>query len=232
VGIYRDCILPWGIDKTLNRADCNELRGRVTRGLRGTVLEIGFGSGLNLPHYPGEVEKLYAIDPATFGRLLAARRVESFPIPVEFVGLSGEEIPLPTATVDGVLSTWTLCSIPDLPRALAELRRILKRDGKFHFLEHGVSPDTKVARWQRRLNPLQKIVAGGCQLVVAIDEKVRAAGFAIDSLETFYMKGPRFKSYMYLGVAAKATDGASPGAPRGGGDEGRGFEPSAARPRR
>ncbi len=124
---------------------------------------------------------------------------------MEFIGLSGEAIPLPTATVDAVLSTWTLCSVRDLPRALAELRRILKRGGKYHFLEHGLSPDTKVARWQHRLNPIQKIIGGGCQLVVAIDETVRAAGFEIESLETFYRKGLRIKSYMYLGVAVNAA---------------------------
>jgi len=204
MGLYRDCILPWGIDRALDRADCRELRQRATRGLHGTVLEIGFGSGLNLPHYPDRVDCICAVDPSTFGRRLAARRIKACSIPIEFVGLTGESIPLATGSVDCALSTWTLCSIPDLGGALREIKRVLRPGGVFHFLEHGLSPDEGVARWQQRLNGLQKLVVGGCQLNVPIDRRIREAGFATESLETFYMKGPRLNSYMYIGVASPA----------------------------
>ena len=201
MGLYRDCILPWGIDRCLDRQDCRQLRQRVTRGLRGTVLEVGFGSGLNLPHYPDRVERICAVDPSTFGRRLATRRIKACSIPIEFVGLTGESIPLAAGSVDCALSTWTLCSIPDLGGALREIRRVLQPGGGFHFLEHGLSPDDRVSRWQQRLNGLQKRVAGGCQLNVPIGQRIREAGFATESLETFYMKGPRINSYMYLGLA-------------------------------
>jgi SAM-dependent methyltransferase len=205
MGIYRDYILPWTTDWTLNNPDCRKLRRRVTAGLQGTVLEIGFGSGLNLPHFSGDVHHLYAIDPAAYGRKLAARRIRACPVPVEFIGLDGQEIPLEAGSVDCVLTTWTLCSIADLPRALGEIRRVLKPGGGFHFLEHGLSPDARVARWQHRLNPIEKVIGGGCQLVLPVDELVRASGFALASLEKFYMRGPRIASYMYQGVAVPAA---------------------------
>ncbi len=201
MGLYRNCLLPWAIDRILDRAECRELRQRATRGLRGTVLEVGFGSGLNLPHYPEEVRRIFAVDPATFGRRLAARRIEACSKPVEFTHLAGNSIALAADTVECALSTWTLCTIRGLPGALHEIMRVLKPGGRFHFLEHGLSPDDRVARWQRRLDPLQKLVAGGCRLTVPIDERLAEAGFTVESLETFYMKGPRINSYIYLGVA-------------------------------
>ena len=201
MAIYRDYILPWIIDRVLARSECRQLRQRVVQGLGGTVLEIGFGSGLNLPHYPSEVRRILAVDPAVFGRKLAAKRLGACPVPVEFIGLNGEEIPLEAGSVDSALSTWTLCSIPDLPAALGEIRRVLKPGGRFHFLEHGLSPEAGVARWQHRLNSLQRVIAGGCQLILPIDELVKASGLTITSLEKFYMKGPRLGSYMYQGVA-------------------------------
>jgi ubiquinone/menaquinone biosynthesis C-methylase UbiE len=151
------------------------------------------------------VTRLCAVDPATFGRRLAARRIRACPVPVEFIGLDGAEIPLATGSVDVVLSTWTLCSVADLAGTLGEIRRVLKPGGKFHFLEHGLSPDAKVARWQHRLNPIEKVTGGGCQLILPIGGLVRASGFSMASLENFYVTGPRFLSYMYQGVAVPAA---------------------------
>lgn len=201
MGLYRDRVLPWCIDRILDRPECRELRQRATRGLRGTVLEIGFGSGLNLPHYPQEVRRICAVDPATFGRRLAARRLAACSKTVQYTGLAANAIDLAADTVDCALSTWTLCTIPGLPGALHEIMRVLKPGGPFHFLEHGLSPDAGVAGWQRRLDPLQKRLAGGCRLTVPIADRLAEAGFAVERLETFYMKGPRINSYMYLGVA-------------------------------
>jgi ubiquinone/menaquinone biosynthesis C-methylase UbiE len=133
----------------------------VCEHLDGEVLEVGFGSGLNLPHLPPAATKLYAVDPAELGRRLAAERLAEAPVPVEFVGLDGQDLPLEDDSVDRVLSTWTLCTIPDADRALHEVRRVLRPGGTFHFVEHGRSPDAKVARWQDRLNPIQQRVAGG-----------------------------------------------------------------------
>jgi ubiquinone/menaquinone biosynthesis C-methylase UbiE len=205
MGIYDYHILPRCIDWLLSRRDCLELRERVTKGLSGRVLEIGFGSGLNLPYLPREVERLYAVDPAVVGRKLAAKRLAACPVPVDFVGLDGERLPLEASSVDAVLSTWTLCTIPDAANALGELRRVLKPSGRFHFLEHGLSPEADVAKWQRRLNPVEKVIAGGCQFVIEVETLIRDAGFDIRSLDTFYMKGPKFASYMYEGVAANPS---------------------------
>jgi ubiquinone/menaquinone biosynthesis C-methylase UbiE len=204
MGIYRDYILPWFTDWTLNTPEFRQLRRRIMRGLGGdggTVLEIGFGSGLNLPHLPGTVQRFCAVDPCVFGRRLAARRIRACPIPVEFIGLDGAELPLEAESVDAVLTTWTLCSVADLPRMLGEIRRVLKPGGRYHFLEHGLSPDVGVARWQHRMNPIEKVIGGGCQLIVPIAERVRAAGFSMASLDNFYVTGPKFLSYMYEGVA-------------------------------
>lgn len=204
MGIYCDHILPRGVDWVMNTKETRRLRPRVTRDLSGQVLEIGFGSGLNLPHLPASVEKLYAIDPATVGRKLAARRLAECEVPVEFIGLDGEQIPLDDASVDNVFTTWTLCTIPDAARALREVRRVLKPGGRFHFLEHGLSADAGVARWQRRLNPVQKIIGGGCELVRPIDRLVREAGFRVERLENYYMKGPKVACYLYEGAATPA----------------------------
>jgi ubiquinone/menaquinone biosynthesis C-methylase UbiE len=179
MGIYRDHILPRGVNWVLSRPEFLELRRTVTAGLRGKVLEIGFGSGLNLPYYPPEVDRIYAVDPAKLGQKLAARRIEACPIPVEFSDLNAEVLPLETDSMDAVLSTWTLCTIPEVTNALRELRRVLRPGGRFHFLEHGLSPEANVVKWQRRLNPLQRRLAGGCQLDLKIDHLILSVGFEI-----------------------------------------------------
>lgn len=198
---YADHVLPRGINLVMAGKEFRRLRARHLAGVAGRVLEIGFGSGLNLPHYPAAVTELLAVDPATVGRKLARKRLAACSFPVEFVGLTGESLPMDGGSVDAVVSTWTLCTIPDVESALAEIRRVLRPDGRFHFLEHGLSPDSGVARWQHRLNPIQERFAGGCQLNRPMTSLIESAGFRTEGLDNFYMKGPRPAAYMYAGVA-------------------------------
>lgn len=201
MGFYREQILPRMVDWLMDNREHARLRRRVTGGLEGRVLELGFGSGLNLPHYPAAVEKIYAVDPAVVGRRIGAARIQACPIPIEFVGLDGENLPVEDRCVDVVLSTWTLCTIANLDRALGEVRRVLKPGGRLHFIEHGLSPDPAVARWQHRLNPLQKRFGGGCCLNRQIEHLVRDGGFAVERVEKFYMRGPRIFTYTFEGWA-------------------------------
>ncbi len=205
MGWYADRVLPRFTDLVMNRREFRPIRARVTAGLEGDVLEIGFGSGLNVPHYPAAVTRVRAVDPATLGRSLAAGRVASSPVPVEFVGLDGQELPLATASVDHVLSTWTLCTIPDVQRALGEVHRVLRPGGGFHFVEHGRSPDPGVARWQDRLTPLQRRLAGGCHLNRPIDELIARSGLELSRMSNEYVKGPRSFGYLFEGVATKGV---------------------------
>lgn len=177
------------------------LRRETLAGVSGRVLELGFGAGLCLPHYPEGVTELLALEPATLNRRLAAKRVAASPFPVSWVGLRGEQIPLDAASVDFVTSAWTLCTIPDLPQALREVRRVLRPGGQLVFIEHGLAPDPKVARWQHRLNGLQKVWAGGCHLNRDFAAILGAAGYAIDRLDHPPLDGPRFATYLYRGAA-------------------------------
>lgn len=204
MGFYTDQILPRIVDKVTNRGEFRDLRSRVTEGLEGEVLEVGFGSGLNLTYLPSGVTKVLAVDPSEVGRQLAARRIADSPAAVEHVGLDGEDLPLPSESVDAALSTLTLCTIPDVDRALGEVHRVLRDGGELHFLEHGLSPDAKVATWQHRLTPVQRRVAGGCHFNRPIDQLLTDNGFEITQIENFYMRGPKTPSYMYRGVARKA----------------------------
>ena len=203
MGIYADHVLPRVVDWFMDTAAIARLREQTAAPLRGDVLEIGFGSGLSLPHYPAAVTRIYAVDPAVLGRRLARERIEQTSIPVEFTGLDGQTIPLPDASVDSALCTWTLCTIPDADRALREVQRVLRPGGVLRFVEHGRHPDPGLARWQDRLNPLQNLLAGGCNMNRPIDALITASGFALSDLETFSMPGPRLLTRMYLGTAAK-----------------------------
>ena len=165
---------------------------------------MGFGSGRNVPYYPPEVDRVRAVDPATVGRKLAAERVGDSPVPVEYVGLDGQSLPLESGSVDHILITWTLCTIPDVAAALHEMHRVLRPGGQLHFAEHGISPDPGIARWQHRLTPLQRRLFGGCHLNRPIDHLVTEADFTMSRLETFYVKGPKPFGFMYQGVAVKA----------------------------
>lgn len=203
MGFYVDRVLPRITDVALSGKEFAKLRARVCGGLSGEVLEVGFGSGRNVPHYPPAVERVQAVDPATAGSRLAANRLAATSIPIEFIGLNGEDLPLADASVDHVLTTWTLCTIPDVDRALAEMRRVLRPGGALHFVEHGLSPDAQVARWQDRLNPIQKRVFGGCHLNRPIDRLLENAGLRVAPLEKFYAKGPKAFGYLFEGVATK-----------------------------
>ncbi|MBN2622208.1 MAG: class I SAM-dependent methyltransferase [Acidimicrobiales bacterium] len=201
---YEHQVLPRVIDRVCGVGEIGDLRARVAEGLHGDVLEIGFGSGLNQPHLPATVRRVLAVDPAVTGRRLGARRLAASDIPVEFIGLDGEDIPLPDESVDSALSTFTLCTIPDVAVALREVHRVLRPGGQLHFLEHGLSPDVRVAKWQHRLTPLQRRIAGGCHFDRRIDEIVADAGFEVVSLDNHYLKGsPRTPGYLYEGVARK-----------------------------
>jgi len=201
MGFYEEQVLPRFVDVALGAKPLAKLRRRVASELDGEVLEVGFGSGRNVPYYPPNVKRVQAVDPATVGRKLAAKRVEVSAVPVEYVGLDGESLPLDDASVDHVLTTWTLCTIPDVGRALAEMHRVLRPGGTLHFLEHGRSPDAKVVRWQDRLTPMQRRLAGGCHLNRPIDELLTASDFEISRLDNYYVKGPKVFGYMYEGVA-------------------------------
>ncbi len=203
MGFYADQVLPRLTDLALRGKPIEQLRHQAGAGLDGEVLEVGFGSGRNVPHYPSAVQRVRAVDPATVGRKLAAKRVARSPVPVEYVGLNGEDLPLEDGSVDHVLTTWTLCTIPDVARALAEMQRVLRPGGALHFVEHGRAADPGVARWQERLNPLQRKVFGGCHLDRRIDELIRVAGLDVSQLENRYLKGPKPFGYLYVGVATK-----------------------------
>lgn len=203
MGIYTERLLPRLIDITMRGRQFAEIRARVAAGLGGRVVEVGFGSGLNVPHYPRGVTEILAVDPSGAARRLAAERIAASSVPIGFVALDGQELPLPAASVDHVLSTWTMCTIPDLDRALAEVNRVLRPGGTLRFVEHGLSPDPRVTRAQARLTPIQRRLAGGCHLNRPIDEHVRRSGLELVRLTNYHMRGPKAFGYTYEGVAAK-----------------------------
>jgi ubiquinone/menaquinone biosynthesis C-methylase UbiE len=204
VGLYSDQVLPRIVDLTMRGSEVEKARARVAAGLDGEVVEIGFGSGRNIPYYPASLTRVRAVDPAAVGRKLAEKRAAACAVPIEYVGLDAQALPAGDASADHVLSTWTLCTIPDPMAALAEIIRVLRPGGAFHFVEHGRSPDARVARTQDRLTPLQRRVAGGCHLNRPIDQLVTASGLEVTGLETYYMKGPRAMQYTFEGIAVKA----------------------------
>jgi ubiquinone/menaquinone biosynthesis C-methylase UbiE len=204
MSFYRDQVLPRFQDKVMDRKLAREVRARVCAGLSGEVVEVGFGTGLNAPYYPAAVTKVLAVEPSTLCMRIAAPRIAKSSAPVELAGLTGEHLDLPSATFDTVLSTWTLCTIPDMAAALSELRRVLKPGGAFSFVEHGHAPDAKVARWQDRLEPMNKRLAGGCHLTRHISEDIASAGFEIEELDEYYFKGePKPFGYTFEGRAVK-----------------------------
>jgi ubiquinone/menaquinone biosynthesis C-methylase UbiE len=203
VGLYREHVLPRLVDRACGTGELRRWRQQVTAGLSGTVVEIGFGSGLNLPAYPPEVRLVYAVEPAMTARRLAEERIAASHVHVEHIALRGESIPLDDDSCDGALSTFTLCTIPRVEAALDEVHRVLRPGGRFHFLEHGLSPDPSVATWQRRLEPFQKRLADGCHLTRDPTELVRAAGFDIQRVESRYATGPKPWTWLTEGAAIK-----------------------------
>ena len=206
MGIYSDHIFPRLMDGGLGGQMHRTYRERALAGARGQVLEIGFGTGLNLPCYPPEIERLVAIDPVTMLEKKVRGRVERAPFPVErVVQDAADPIPFPDASFDTLVSTWTLCSIGRLARALAELRRLMRPGGVFLFLEHGRSDQRVVAGFQDFVNPLQNMVGCGCNLNRRIDEEIQNGGFRITELERFRIPGvPRAFGEVYLGSATHA----------------------------
>jgi ubiquinone/menaquinone biosynthesis C-methylase UbiE len=203
MGFYQSRILPKFIDLSMRNRDLAAYRERVLSAAAGRVLEIGIGSGLNLPFYTDRVAQVVGLEPAP--RLLAmtqeaARRQQ---IAVELIGASAESIPFPDRQFDTVITTWTLCSIPAVSTALNEMRRVLKPTGRLLFVEHGRAPEENVRRWQDRLTPVWKCIGGGCHLNRPIRELIEGAGFRIEHLQTGYMKGPKPMTYMYEGRAAR-----------------------------
>jgi len=201
MGFYGDQVLPRALDLAMRGGECARVRSRVTAGLHGEILEIGVGSGLNLPHYPATVQRVIAIDPAAAARKLAARRAAS--VPVEFCGQDAQALPAADDSVDHVISTWTLCTIPDPGQALAEVYRVLRPGGTLRFAEHGLAADPKVARFQHRLTPLNRRLAGGCHLDRPIRDLIAGSGLELSHLDTYYLSWPRALSYTFEGAAAK-----------------------------
>jgi ubiquinone/menaquinone biosynthesis C-methylase UbiE len=201
MGFYQDQIVPLLIDWSMQQRNLAAYRGRIIPAAEGRVLEIGIGSGLNLPYYSRNVTHVIGLEPSP--RLLAmARRVErTGSRSVEFIESSAEAIPLKDASVDTVVTTWTLCSIPDAPRALRDMRRVLRPGGRLLFVEHGRAPDPNVMWWQDRLTPIWKRLGGGCHLNRAIGTLIEDASFQFDRLETGYMRGPKPMTFMYEGSA-------------------------------
>jgi ubiquinone/menaquinone biosynthesis C-methylase UbiE len=204
MGWYVDRVVPRVVDVALRGKELDRIRARVCAALDGEVLEVGFGSGLNVPHYPPAVRRVRAVDPATAGRRLAAGRVAASRVPVEYVGLDGEQLPLEDGSVDHVLTTWTLCTIPHVDRALEEVRRVLRPGGSLHFVEHGLAPQPGVAKWQHRLTPIQKRVLGGCHLDRPIDGLIEGAGLRLTALDTYFARGPKAFTHLFEGTATAA----------------------------
>lgn len=204
MGFYAKYFLPRIIDLAMKNEETAKVRAALIPQAHGEVLEVGIGSGLNLPFYSPEVKRIFGVDPSLELQKMAAKRVAGL-IPVEFLAQSAEErLPLEEQSIDTAVMAWTMCSIPDADAALRQVRRVLKPDGRLLFVEHGRAPDRKVAAWQDRLTPVWKLATGGCHLNRKVDDLITAAGFQIEELTTNYLPGPRPMTYTYQGMARPA----------------------------
>jgi len=206
MALWTDRILPHLVDKSLSTGDVMKARERVCADLAGQVIELGFGSGLNIEKYPGSVVSLAAVEPSDVAWSMSAGRRAASRTPVTRSGLDGQSLDEPDGGFDAALSTFTLCTIPDVERALHEVHRVLRPGGTFHFLEHGLAPQPRIVRWQQRMEPLQKVVAGGCHLTRDIPALVSAAGFEITELDQRYLAGPKASrpwTYVHSGSAIR-----------------------------
>jgi ubiquinone/menaquinone biosynthesis C-methylase UbiE len=201
MGFYQDHIVPVLINLAMQRQELVAYRSHVIPAAEGRVLEIGVGSGLNLPFYSRNVERLVGLDPSSKLLSMVRRNLKRNASPIELIEGSAEAIPLQTNSVDTVVITWTLCSIPDADRALREMHRVLRPGGHLLFVEHGRAPEPNVRWWQDRLTPVWKRIGGGCHLNRAIQMLIEDAGFKFDRLETGYIRGPNPLTFMYEGSA-------------------------------
>ena len=201
MGIYQDQIVPLLINWSMRQKDLAAYRSRVIPAAEGRVLEIGIGSGLNLPFYSRNVARVIGLEPSPKLLAMARQAERAGNGSVEFIEGSAEAIPLQDASVDTVVTTWTLCSIPDAPRALCDMCRVLRPGGRLLFVEHGRAPDANIIWWQDRLTPVWKRLGGGCHLNRAIETLIEGAGFQFDRLQTGYMRGPKPMTFMYEGSA-------------------------------
>jgi ubiquinone/menaquinone biosynthesis C-methylase UbiE len=204
MSFYNDRILPHLINLSMRNRELLPYRERVLAQARGCVLEIGIGSGLNLPFYGSRVDQILGLEPAAGLVAMARRSVGRSKVPVTFIAGSAEVIPIDAKSIDTVVTTWTLCSIPNAIGALREMRRVLKPNGQLLFVEHGLAPEYNVRKWQNRLTPLWKRIGGGCHLNRPIRTLIESSGFGIDRLETGYMKGPKPMTFFYEGRANPA----------------------------
>jgi len=202
MGLYTRLILPKIVDFTCNLKPNMRQRAKVVPFALGSVLEVGFGSGLNLPFYDKtKVQHVWALDPSREMWALAEKRVRGSDIAIEFLNATAEEIPLPNRSVDTVLVTFTLCTLPDVQRALREMARVLKPGGELVFCEHGLAPDENVRRWQNRMNPIWKVFGGGCNLNRHIPSLLEQGGFRLCEMSSMYIPGWRPASFNYWGRA-------------------------------
>lgn len=204
MGLYATQIFPRLMDWVMARPAFSQLRETLLQLASGEVLEIGFGTGLNLRHYPTTITRLSIIDPATLLPAKVARRMAAAPYPIQTTHVTAENLPFPDQQFETVVSTWTLCTIPDPVLALHEVGRVLKPGGRFLFLEHGRSNDRRIAVWQDRLNPIQNVVGCGCHLNRQIDRLITQSGLTIAHLDRFSLQGvPRLAGEMYRGTATR-----------------------------
>ena len=202
MGFYAKHVLPLCLDKACSVGPIDKQRAKIIPRAKGRILEIGIGSGLNLPHYvPSQVDSVIGVDPDDHIWRRSQMRREAAPFPVERIGLSGEDIPMATDSADTVVVTYSLCTIPDPVKALREMRRILKPGGEILFCEHGQAPDRNIANWQARIDPIWSKLAGGCQSGRDIPSLITEAGLTTTELHQSYVPGPKVLSYNYWGRA-------------------------------
>jgi ubiquinone/menaquinone biosynthesis C-methylase UbiE len=205
MSLYQRWIVPRLIELSMRQSQLQEYRSGLVPDARGRVLEVGVGSGMNLPFYGTEVREVVGVDPSTELLEMARTRAGEAGVPVTLTRASATSMPLEDASFDTIVMTWTLCSIPDPAVALREMRRVLRPGGTLLFIEHGLSPDADVARWQHRLTPVWRRFTGGCHLDRKVDDLICAAGFDLPELKNEYATGPRPMTYMYEGHAVRST---------------------------
>lgn len=204
MGIYSRYIFPRLMNLSMSGEEAISYRKKILKGVQGQILEIGFGTGLNLPYYPKYVKKIYTIDVNKGMNPLAMNHIKKSTIQVDYYILDAQSLPFADEYFDTIVSTWTLCSIKDIHKALEQIYRVLKPEGKFMFVEHGLSHEANIQKWQHFLTPIQKVVADGCHVDRDIEQVIQAAGFRFERLTKEYAAGiPKVAGYFYYGIACK-----------------------------